>query len=119
MASAIVGRIMCSTWSQNPPPLRRSDWPPTGKYGNPHSLNFTAKSGDRIIVLEEELQRAHEVWIVIIILLMVEPPTLTAEQNASLKKLLSGFDYTHNASCGIIYHLAAYWKARRHQLIEP
>lgn len=54
-----------------------------------------------------------------LILLMVEPPTLTAEQNASLKKLLSGFDYTHNASCGIIYHLAAYWKAHRHQLIEP
>lgn len=53
-----------------------------------------------------------------LILLMVEPPTLTAEQNASLKKLLSGFDYDHNASCGIIYHLAAYWKARRHRLLE-
>lgn len=49
-----------------------------------------------------------------LILLMVESPTLTPEQETSLKKLLSGFDYTHNASCGLVYHLAAYWKAQRH-----
>lgn len=49
-----------------------------------------------------------------LILLMVDAPTLTPEQRDSLQKLINGFDYTHNASCGLVYHLAAYWKARRH-----
>jgi hypothetical protein len=52
-----------------------------------------------------------------LILLMVDSPTLTAEQQASLKNLIVSFNYMHNASCGIVYHLAAYWKARRHHLI--
>ena len=49
-----------------------------------------------------------------LILLMVDSPKLTTEQRSALQKLLSSFDYTHNASCGLVYHLAAYWKARRH-----
>jgi hypothetical protein len=53
-----------------------------------------------------------------LILLMIDSPTLTEAQQTSLKNLISGFDYDHNASCGIIYHLAAYWKARRHRLLE-
>lgn len=53
-----------------------------------------------------------------LILLMVDSPTFTEAQQTSFKNLLSGFDYEHNASCGIIYHLAAYWKARRHRLLE-
>ena len=53
----------------------------------------------------------------VLILLMVDSPTLTAEQHALLKKLFGSFNYTHNASCGIVYHLAAYWKARRNHLI--
>ena len=52
-----------------------------------------------------------------LILLMVDSPTLTAEQQPTLQNLLGSFDYTHNASCGLVYHLAAYWKARRHHLI--
>jgi hypothetical protein len=54
-----------------------------------------------------------------LILLMVEPVSLTEAQQTSLKDLIARFDYAHNASCGIIYHLAAYWKARRHQLLAP
>lgn len=50
-----------------------------------------------------------------LILLMVDSPTLTSEQRSALQKLLGSFDYTHNASCGLVYHLAAYWKARRHR----
>ena len=53
-----------------------------------------------------------------LILLMVEPPSLTPEQQGALRELIRGFDYDHNASCGILYHLAAFWKARRHGLIE-
>jgi hypothetical protein len=53
-----------------------------------------------------------------LILLMVDDATLTAEQQASFKNLIHGFDYTHNASCGLVYHLAAYWKARRHGLLR-
>lgn len=49
-----------------------------------------------------------------LILLMVDPPALTSEQQTALRNLFDRFDYTHNASCGLVYHLAAYWKARRH-----
>ena len=52
-----------------------------------------------------------------LILMMIDSPTLMDEQQVALKKLFGDFDYTHNASCGLVYHLAAYWKARRHQLI--
>lgn len=48
-----------------------------------------------------------------LILLMVDEPKLSVEQSAALQKLVADFDYTHNASCGLVYHLAAYWKARR------
>ena len=49
--------------------------------------------------------------------LMVGSPTLTTSQQTALQSLIRDFDYTHNASCGLVYHLAAYWKARRHHLI--
>ncbi len=52
-----------------------------------------------------------------LLLLMIDNTTVTTEQHALLKKLFGSFDYTQNASCGIVYHLAAYWKARRHHLI--
>lgn len=48
-----------------------------------------------------------------LILLMGEDAAFTEEQRTAFEKLVSGFDYEHNASCGIIYHLAAYWKAGR------
>ena len=53
-----------------------------------------------------------------LILLMVEPASLTESQQTSLRNMIRSFDYAHNSSCGIIYHLAAYWKARRHLLLE-
>jgi hypothetical protein len=54
-----------------------------------------------------------------LILLMVNPASLSEEQKTSMAKLIRRFDYEHNSSCGIIYHLAAYWKARRHHLPDP
>ncbi|MEO6740878.1 MAG: hypothetical protein ABIP20_11530 [Chthoniobacteraceae bacterium] len=54
-----------------------------------------------------------------LILLMVAPAALSEAEQASLKGMIQRFDYTHNSSCGIIYHLAAYWKARRHQALAP
>mgnify|MGYP003594964496 CR=1 FL=1 len=48
-----------------------------------------------------------------LILLMVVPGSTTEMQRKSLHELTHKFDYTHNASCGLIYHLAAYWKAKR------
>jgi hypothetical protein len=53
-----------------------------------------------------------------LILLMVDSPTLTAEQQSALQRIFGSFDYTHNASCGLVYHLAAYWKARRHGILH-
>lgn len=54
-----------------------------------------------------------------LILLMVDPTSVSAAQQSSLAGLIRGFDYEHNSSCGIIYHLAAYWKARRNHLLGP
>lgn len=54
-----------------------------------------------------------------LVLLMVDPASVSAAQQSSLAGLIRGFDYEHNSSCGIIYHLAAYWKARRNHLLAP
>lgn len=48
-----------------------------------------------------------------LILFMAEADALSDSDRAALRKMMLGFDYLHNSSCGIIYHLAAYWKARR------
>jgi len=52
-----------------------------------------------------------------LILLMVEPSATTPSQRIEIAEMVSNFDYTHNASCGLIYHLAAYWKARRERVL--
>ncbi|MGB3118978.1 MAG: hypothetical protein WBE58_09165, partial [Verrucomicrobiales bacterium] len=52
-----------------------------------------------------------------LILLMGDSSSLTEAQQTALTKLIAGFDYAHNSSCGILYHQAAYWKARRHHLL--
>ncbi|MGB8168754.1 MAG: hypothetical protein WCF18_14755 [Chthoniobacteraceae bacterium] len=52
-----------------------------------------------------------------LILLMVDPGSVAEVQRTSFRGLVEGFDYLHNSSCGIIYHLAAYWKARRHPVL--
>lgn len=54
-----------------------------------------------------------------LILLMVDPGSVSEAQRTVLRDLLGRFDYLHNSSCGIIYHLAAYWKARRHEVLAP
>ncbi|MCF7784533.1 MAG: hypothetical protein K9N47_00345 [Prosthecobacter sp.] len=54
-----------------------------------------------------------------VVLLMIDPASVSAAQQSSLAELIRRFDYAHNSSCGIIYHLAAYWKARRNHLLAP
>ncbi len=54
-----------------------------------------------------------------LVLLMIDPATVSTEQQKALAELIRGFDYMHNSSCGVIYHLAAYWKARRNHLLRP
>lgn len=49
---------------------------------------------------------------------MIDSPALAKEQQTLLTNMIGSFDYTRNASCGLVYHLAAYWKARRYLLIE-
>ena len=51
-----------------------------------------------------------------VILFMVDPSLVSDAERDSLRNLLGHFDYLHNSSCGIVYHLAAYWKARRFQV---
>ena len=38
---------------------------------------------------------------------MPDDAKLTVEQQTSLKNLIGSFNYLHNASCGIVYHLAS------------
>lgn len=52
-----------------------------------------------------------------LVLLMGEPAALSAEEQHWLVTELGRFDYRHNASCGILYHLAAWWKARCHGVL--
>ncbi len=54
-----------------------------------------------------------------LVVLMIDADSISAEQQKALADLIRGFDYTHNSSCGIIYHLAAHWKARRNHLLIP
>ncbi|TWT60677.1 hypothetical protein [Rubinisphaera italica] len=44
--------------------------------------------------------------------LMVDRAAISADQTKRLKDLILSTDYSHNSSCGIIYHMGAYWKAR-------
>ncbi|MFK5924465.1 MAG: hypothetical protein QM496_19990 [Verrucomicrobiota bacterium] len=50
--------------------------------------------------------------------LMVNQASMGDGSKQQLKGLILQTDYLHNSSCGIIYHLAAYWKARRYKEIE-
>jgi hypothetical protein len=54
-----------------------------------------------------------------LVLLMIDPDSISAAQQSALTELIRHFDYMHNSSCGVIYHLAAYWKARRNHLLGP
>jgi hypothetical protein len=49
--------------------------------------------------------------------LMVDHPSMSAQQKQQLQEVILQTDYLHNSSCGIIYHLAAYWKARRYGVL--
>lgn len=60
---------------------------------------------------------SREVGESALILFMVAPDSLSTAHRAQLQKMFLHFDYVHNSSCGIIYHLASYWKARRHGVV--
>jgi hypothetical protein len=47
-----------------------------------------------------------------LVLLMVDAERLTSRQKQELRDLPGRFDYLHNSSCGILYHLSFYWRAR-------
>jgi hypothetical protein len=53
-----------------------------------------------------------------LILLMVRPEGGAGTPPFPLESLAERFDYAHNSSCGLVYHLAAYWKARRMKSAE-
>lgn len=53
-----------------------------------------------------------------VILFMIDPRTVNQEQMVLLKRMIGEFDYLHNSSCGLVYHLAAYWKARRFEMLS-
>lgn len=56
---------------------------------------------------------SREVGEAALVALMTAQPDETAVIQGVLKKTIGGMDYEHYSGCGIVYHLAAYWKARR------
>jgi hypothetical protein len=52
-----------------------------------------------------------------LILLMCESPSMTDEQKQRMREMIQQTDYEQNSGCGILFHLAAYWKARRFNLL--
>ncbi len=52
-----------------------------------------------------------------LILFMSGADSASDAEKSGLRDLVSGFDYRNNSSCGLVYHLAAYWKARRHGVL--
>ncbi|QEF98421.1 hypothetical protein Mal15_24730 [Stieleria maiorica] len=65
----------------------------------------------------------REIWHVIreagesaLIPMMVDGAVIDERQMMQLNDIASRIDYRRCSSCGIVYHLAAYWKARRCQM---
>ncbi len=63
----------------------------------------------------------REVWHLIreagessLVILMLPGSELPEPSRQQLQGVIQNSDYLHNSSCGIVYHLAAYWKAKRH-----
>lgn len=50
--------------------------------------------------------------------MMAPEPDISPKQIELLRDLITNSDYLHNSSCGIAYHLAAYWKTRALGAIE-
>ncbi len=66
----------------------------------------------------------REVWHLVretgesaLIPLMAGPSAMSEQARRQLREAILQTDYLHNSSCGIVYHLAAYWKARRHGVL--
>lgn len=51
-----------------------------------------------------------------IVPLMMDGEKIPAPQVELMQTIIQAFDYRRNSSCGIIYHLGFYWKARRNQV---
>lgn len=50
---------------------------------------------------------------------LMEPGAMIPEeQKANLKEIILLMDYDQCSSCGIVYHLAAYWKARKRGVLQ-
>lgn len=49
--------------------------------------------------------------------MMEHGPGLAESQRQSVQNIILQTDYLHSSSCGIIFHLAVYWKARRGDLL--
>ena len=48
--------------------------------------------------------------------LMMKNATISASQKQRLDDIILQMDYEHCSSCGLIYHLAAYWKMRKQMM---
>lgn len=52
-----------------------------------------------------------------LVVLMADPGRMSADRGKALRDMMTQTDYPHTSGCGIVFHLAAYWKARRHGVL--
>jgi len=67
--------------------------PQRGDYGK--IWNLVRESGENLLVI-----------------FMFENPSQTVIKKELLEEIASSMDYQHSSSCGVLFHLAAYWRAR-------
>jgi len=84
-----------------------SEWRNQNGYQNPQWGEF-----------REVWHLTREVGESALVVLMIDPGTTSSEFRDALTETVCSFDYQQNASCGIMYHLAAYWKARRYEVLN-
>jgi len=46
-----------------------------------------------------------------LVVFMANDPVLANDEKSILHDVMSAMDYSHLSGCGIIFHVAAYWKA--------
>ena len=49
-----------------------------------------------------------------LVVFMANDPILSNEEEKILRDIMSTMDYSHLSGCGIIFHVATYWKARKY-----
>ena len=103
-----VGRVLAST-SEEDRALLPPDWRTVPEWKE-SAAGYRIPQWGHYRHVWHHLREAGEASL---ITLMLPTPDESAFSTEALQTLIAESDYAHQSGCGIVYHLAAYWKARR------